>query len=107
MNLQRDEIVLIDVPFHQRQGSKIRPAVVLLDSADDDLVAAPVTSRQPRDDLELRLLDWRASGLVMESVVRAHKIAVISKAVIRRRLGALSDRDLAGLTELLCRLYCR
>ena len=59
MNLQRGEVVLIDVPFHQRPGSKIRPAIVLLDSDDDDLVAAPVTSRQQRDDFDLQLMDWR------------------------------------------------
>jgi hypothetical protein len=45
MTLQTGEVVLIRIDFHQTPGGKLRPAVVLLDSADDDFVAAPITSR--------------------------------------------------------------
>ena len=45
MTLQFRDVVLSRLPFHQTGGSKIRPAVVLLDVGDDDFLMAPVTSR--------------------------------------------------------------
>jgi len=47
MTLRLGEVVLIRMQFHQAPGSKVRPALVLLDTGDDDFVAAPVTS-EPR-----------------------------------------------------------
>lgn len=45
MKFEFGEIVLIRMEFHQRAGGKVRPAVVLLDTGDDDFIAAPVTWR--------------------------------------------------------------
>ena len=44
MTLRPGEVVLIRIEFHQRAGGKVRPAVVLLDSADEDFVAAPINA---------------------------------------------------------------
>ena len=35
MTLRPGEVILIRIGFHQGPGGKLRPAVVLLDSADD------------------------------------------------------------------------
>ena len=78
MALRFGEIVLIEVQFHQTQGSKIRPATVVLDSGDEDFVAAPVTSRPSATEFDLVLVDWRSAGLNVPSTVRLHKIAVLS-----------------------------
>jgi hypothetical protein len=42
---RRGGSIRIELQFHQASGAKIRPAVVVLDSGDEDFVAAPVTSR--------------------------------------------------------------
>jgi mRNA interferase MazF len=106
MNLLFGEAILIDVQFHQTAGSKIRPAVVVLDSGDDDFVAAPITSRSGIGAFDVELLDWRAAGLNVPSTVRLHKVAVLSKAAIRRKLGKASPRDSTAVRELLCRAFC-
>jgi len=45
MTLRPGEVVLIRIDFHQTPGGKLRPAVVLLDSGDNDFVGAPITSQ--------------------------------------------------------------
>jgi hypothetical protein len=45
--------------FHQTAG----PAIVLLDTGDDDFVAAPVTSRPRLAGYDLALQEWKAAGL--------------------------------------------
>ncbi len=64
---------LIRMQFHQAPGSKVRPALVLLDTGDDDFVAAPITSQPRLSDYDLAIETWRAAGLNVASSVRIHK----------------------------------
>jgi mRNA-degrading endonuclease toxin of MazEF toxin-antitoxin module len=63
MTLRPGEVVLIRIEFHQRSGGKLRPAVVLLDSADEDFVAAPITSRARVTDFDVPIRKWREAPL--------------------------------------------
>ena len=40
MDLHPGDVILIEVQFHQTHGAKVRPALVVLDSGDEDFVAA-------------------------------------------------------------------
>ena len=95
MKLQLGDVVLLRMEFHQTIGGKVRPAVVLLDSGDDDFVAAPVTTRPRVSDYDLPVLEWRAAGLNVPSFIRVHKLTVLPKSGIVRQLGSLTgpDRD--------------
>jgi mRNA interferase MazF len=106
MALRFGDVVLIAVQFHQAQGSKVRPAVVILDSGDEDFVAAPVTSRPGVAEFDLVVKEWQEAGLNVASTVRLHKIAVLSKANIRRSVGSLAPSDLASIHAKLCRAFC-
>ena len=106
MNLTRGEIVLIEVPFHQAQGAKIRPAVVALDTGDEDCIVAPITSRARSGEHEFSITSWQAAGLNTSSNVRIHKVAVIPKAAVKRRIGALTPEDLNAVQVILCRVFC-
>ena len=100
------DVVLIGIRYHERPGSKFRPAVVLLDTGDQDFVAAPVTSQRRGEIHELELFDWRQAGLNVPSWARVHKLGVMSKVDIARHLGRLTGRDRASLDTLLCRVFC-
>jgi mRNA-degrading endonuclease toxin of MazEF toxin-antitoxin module len=106
MTLRNGEIVLIRMQFHQAQGSKVRPAVAILDTGDDDFVAAPITSQPKASEYDLAIMDWKAAGLNVASGVRVHKLTVLAKAEIGRSLGLLSDADRRSLGALLCRAFC-
>jgi len=106
MTHQAGDVVLIRMQFHQAQGSKIRPALVLLDTGDDDFVAAPITSHPRSSEFDLILLDWLAAGLNVPSCARVHKLTVLPKADIIRQLGSCSASDCAALHALLCKAFC-
>ena len=106
MNLRPGDVVLIQIHFHQAVGSKVRPAVVVLDSGDDDFVGAPITSRGRHSEFDLTISDWQAAGLNVPSIARLHKLGVLSKTDILHPLDRLSDVDLGQFVELLCRAYC-
>ena len=67
------------IDFRQAPGGKLRPAAVLLDSGDDDFVAAPVTSRSRVSDFDVPIHQWREAGLNTASTIRVHKLTVLAK----------------------------
>jgi mRNA interferase MazF len=106
MTLRFGEVVLIRMQFHQAAGAKVRPALVFLDTGDDDFVAAPITSQARRSDYDPAMEGWRAAGLNVASFIRVHKLTVLAKSDIVRNLGLLSERDRESLVALLCRTFC-
>ncbi len=106
MDLSRGEIVLVEIPYHQVQGAKVRPAVVILDTGDEDFLAAPVTSQARAGNYEIAIGAWQAAGLNVPSSVRVHKMAVLPKRAVKRELGQLTPEDLEGLPAVLCRAFC-
>ncbi len=105
MIVRPGEVVLIRIDFHQTPGGKIRPAVVLLDSGDDDFVAAPITSRLRASDFDVPINQWREAGLNTASTIRVHKLTVLAKDEIVRRLGELEQADRTALVEVLRRAF--
>ena len=92
-NFRSGDVLLLAFPFSDGLGAKRRPAVVLLDVGDEDLVAARITSQPARAKADVELLDWKKAGLQTPSVVRLHKLATIRKQRIDRRLGSLTAGD--------------
>jgi mRNA interferase MazF len=101
MTLRPGEVVLIRIDYHQTPGGKIRPAAVLLDSGDDDFVAAPITSHPRRSDFDVAIGHWREAGLNVASTIRIHKLTVLAKDDIVRRLGDLVNVDRGAVAEAI------
>ena len=83
----------------------MRPAAVLLDSGDDDFVAAPVTSRPRVSAFDVPVHQWRDAGLNAASTIRVHKLTVLAKDEIVRRLGELAASDRAALAQAVRRAF--
>jgi mRNA-degrading endonuclease toxin of MazEF toxin-antitoxin module len=94
MNWSRGDVVLVAVDFTDRSGTKLRPAVVSSSDASNasspDVLIAATTGNQ--------LAAWQAAGLLRSSLAQT-TIATVAASIVRRRLGALSDVDLAGLDQ--------
>lgn len=110
MPAERGDVVMLDFPFGEGWGSKLRPAVVIQCDADNrrlgTTVVAMITKqtalvgREPRHILiDISTEAGRASGLWLQSVVNCSQLATIRSDRVVRRLGRLSDslmEQLAG-----------
>jgi hypothetical protein len=63
MTLRPGDVVLIRMEFHQTAAARVRPAAVLLDTGDEDFVAAPIISHERNSRWDLPIEKWRAAGL--------------------------------------------
>lgn len=104
-NYRSGEIVLTTLPFTSGTGTKRRPTLVLLDTGDDDLIVAPITSHSSQSNFDIVLLDWQKAGLLKASVVRVHKPATVEKSLIDRTLGVITARDWAQVRATVQELW--
>lgn len=106
--LQSGDVVLISFPYILGSKGKQRPLLILLDTGDDDAIAARITSKPRRkmDVFDLDLADWKQAKLLRPSVVRVHKLTTVEKGVeIQRKIGKLSKDDWKGLTKKVKQLW--
>lgn len=104
-NYQPGDLVLVAFPFVGGTQTKQRPALVVLDTGDADVVVARVTTQLHRTPHDVVLSDWKAAGLAAPSIVRLHKLATIEKALIRRPLGSLRSADRQRVSRAMRQAY--
>ncbi len=99
INYQAGDLVLVDFPFTVSGPGKPRPALVILDAGDDDLLLARVTTQTRITAFDFEITEWPQAGLLAPSTVRLHKLATLAKGRVHRRLGCLdtTDRQQIGL----------
>ncbi len=101
MNYKRGDIVVLKFPYSDFSGIKIRPAIVLKNTGDSDLITARITSSFPTSSFDLPIEGWQYCNLHKPSVIRMHKIITIQDSVIIELIGSLNDSDIAKLNVLL------
>jgi len=112
MHAERANVVMVDFPFGEGSGSKLRPAVVIQCNADNrrfgTVIVAMITKqtalvgREPRHILiDISTEAGKASGLWLQSVANCSQLATIRSDRIVRRLGRLSDSLMDRISESL------
>lgn len=103
----RGDVVLVEFVFSDQSGHKLRPAVVV--STDPyhrsrrEVVVAAITSNNERRLYGDHFIEaWAEAGLLRPSIVTGI-IRTITRSTIHRRLGAVSEQDLADYDRLLRR----
>jgi mRNA interferase MazF len=83
----------------------VRPALVILDTGDADVLLARVTTRSYTTTHDVPITDWQGAGLLAPSVVRLHKLAAIEKTLIQRVLGTLQPADRNQVASVIRQTY--
>ena len=108
MNYKFGDIVLIAFSYTNAVGVKKRPALVLYDSGDPDVVVARITSQTVITNDDVVLNDWHSSGLLVDSTVRLHKGSYVRENLISRVLGHIGPADgqnlIAHIKQLIAAL---
>ncbi len=86
------EIILLKFPFTDGEKSKKRPALVLADTKDEDIIVCRITSKSYNSDFDYEIKNWEKCGLKLPSVIRLHKIATLEKALVDQSIGMIDEK---------------
>jgi mRNA interferase MazF len=110
MTVSRGDVVLVDYPYTDRSGSKVRPCIVVQNDADnqrlDDTIVVPMTSKTrftPGCAAEL-LIDAQSSagkqaGLIFDSAVQCQNLLTVDRSFIRRKIGAVPAESMTDVDK--------
>lgn len=112
MNVHRGDIILVDFPYSDQTGSKVRPALVvqsdgLNQSIDDTILALITSSRHRRVGANTQLFidittsEGRQTGLRLDSTVQCENLITYDRVLILRILGSLSASLLLQIDDCL------
>lgn len=86
-------IVVMPFPFSDLSGTKLRPAVVLVDARRNDWVLCPITSKSYSDPDAIRLTntDLKQGALSTISYARPVKLFTANESLMVKRIAVLKD----------------
>lgn len=101
MPLSRGDVVLAELPFSDRSGSKVRPALVVQNDANNrrlqDVILALITTTTARATvaptqllIDITTLDGQQTGLLYTSAVKCEHLLTLHQRLIKRVIGRLS-----------------
>ena len=98
------DVLIINFPFSDGQGSKRRPVMVIKDTNDKDVLIAKITSQSYKTSNDINFQDWKQAGLSSPSIVRVHKIQTLHSSLVFGLIGRLTSTDLIAAKKTLMRL---
>lgn len=99
----KGEVVLLDFPFSDHTGSKIRPALVV-QTLRDDAIIVPITTNTHRSEhvVFLDVNDFAKGGLRELSLARTDFLLTCHKSLFTRKIGAIRREKLAEVVRSIC-----
>ena len=88
-SLEFGDIVLLRFPFSDQVSFKRRPALVINDFNDGDIIVCRITSQIHSTLPDVMVVNWADAGLKLPSVIRVHKIATLDKEMVETVLGRI------------------
>lgn len=103
------DIVLVHFPFTDGKRSKPRPAIVISNSIvnkTNDVILAQITSTLRNDDFSFELEEAQLShSLRKPSEVRCHKVFVMEKKLIIKKISRLESNGFDGLRKKVFKMF--
>lgn len=101
---------MVNFPFTDFDGSKFRPAVVLIpENKFGDTCLCFITSRiiDSEDSIMIseKDKDFRKTGLKVGSAVRVGKIVALEKKMIAGKIGSLSGSHIKSIDKILKKIF--
>ena len=102
MNVERGDIVIVDFPYSDHTGSKIRPALVVQSDVwnqriDDTILALITSSSQRRVEtstqyfIDISTIEGQQTKLRLNSIVQCENLVTHDQRLILRVIGSLSE----------------
>lgn len=98
------DIILIPFPLTDLASQKIRPALQLSNTGDEDIILCAISTKK-HSSFDIKITPTKANGLKKVSYIRSNKIATIEKRLALAKLGDLDEKSKSMVHEKLKTLF--
>jgi mRNA interferase MazF len=102
--LKFGDVVLLKFPFSDGKTFKRRPALIINDFNDGDVIVCRITSQIYTTENDILINNWQKSGLKLPSVIRVHKLATLEKEIVELIMGRIDEAIRIKITAIISKL---
>lgn len=102
-SLRKGDLVLICFPFQEKEGTKLRPTLVIGATTDFLTVCFMTTQLQPQDPLDVMLHPDLANGLDRATLIKTSRLATFPRNMAVKRIGRMGEVPMQELNRKLMR----
>ena|SRR3989338_10274191 len=97
----KGSVVVVPFPFSDLSQAKKRPALVITDLNNNDLILCQITSQQIHDNYSITLedKDFSKGSLKKESNIRPNRIFTADKNIILYQVGQVNEKKINQVIE--------
>jgi len=99
------DVILVSFPHTDLRDVSKRPAFVIYDADDLDILIARITTQEYNTVADYKIVEWGQSGLVAESFIRLGKQATIEKRYIIKQLGTLNESEQENIRSVIRKIF--
>ncbi len=101
------EVVVVNFPFSNLKGQKLRPALVVAKSEFDNLILCQITSKaySSRSAIKLEQADFITGQLPVVSYIRPDKLFTSDQSIIIKKVGRLTDTSIKRVKRALAKIF--
>ena len=100
-NYKFGDIVIIAFPYTNLNNVVVRPAMVVMDNGDEDIIVAKITSQKRDLRSVIEVHNWKSKKLTRLSYVRLSKLATLNRRDIKNKISSLDDEDIVRAKNVL------
>ncbi|WP_167848892.1 type II toxin-antitoxin system PemK/MazF family toxin [Methanolobus halotolerans] len=101
------EVAVVDYPFTDGSGKKLRPTLVLTDPIQNDVILCQVTTKKPQDNYAVTLTsaDMEYGPIKYPSWIRINKIFTLETKFIEFSIGKINQSKQHEVSSVLAKLF--
>jgi mRNA interferase MazF len=103
----KGDVVVIPFPFSDLSENKRRPALVVAELDNDEIILCQITSRARIDKYSVLLdqQDFKQGGLKVESIIRPNKLFTAERSIVSYKGGSLKEIKVKQIEKELIKIF--
>ena len=105
--LVRGDMVVTHFPFSDLKSVIKRPALVLVNLEEKDIILCQITKieRKDKNNIQLSQEDLKFGNLKLKSFIRPSKLFTLEKSLISYKLGTLKDNKIKEVINKVTSIF--
>jgi len=103
----KGDVVVLPFPFSDLSKSKKRPALVVANLEDQDIILCQITSEVRVDNYSIVLSnnDFKKGSLNLTSIIRPNRLFTADKSIILYKIGSLKESKIKEVEEGIIKIF--
>jgi len=103
--MKKGDVVVVDFPFTDLTGSKLRPSVILLENKFDYVICFITSNLAIEEPFDIVLSPKPSNGLKKQSLLKTNKIMTVDKDIVMGIIGQLTNAEINLLNNNMVKLF--